>query len=192
MPELSRRERKKLETYDRLYQCAMNLFQKQGYEDTSIEQITQQADVGKGTFYNYFPTKEAIVLEYSRRKYQELIASGREVGYSLKERLDHVLKNWVDFLTSERELAWVAVRKREGAELDKGLHYGIIGILSHGQRIGEVSKRYDPVFLAESLEGMVLQHFIHWFVNGEGDLVKDMDNVVELFFEGLQDHKVKA
>lgn len=192
MSELSRRERKKQETYGRLYECAMELFHNQGYEQTSVEQITQLADVGKGTFYNYFQCKEAVVLEYSRRKYQELIVSGREAGYSLKERLDHVLKNWARFMTMERELAWVAINNREEAELDKGLHYGIIGILSHGQRIGEISKRYDPVFLAESLEGMVLQHFLHWFVSGEANLEKDMEDVLNLFFEGLSERKLKA
>ncbi|HHY26851.1 MAG TPA: TetR/AcrR family transcriptional regulator [Desulfitobacterium dehalogenans] len=192
MSELSRRERKKLETYTRLYKCAMELFHKQGYELTSVEQITQLADVGKGTFYNYFQSKEAVVLEYSRRKYQELIASGREAGYSLQERLDHVLKNWSQFMTREKELAWVAVKHREEAELDKGLHYGIIGIISHGQRIGEISKRYDPIFLAESLEGMVLQHFLHWFVTGEGNLEKEMEDVLNLFFEGLSERKLRA
>jgi len=192
MAELSRRERKKLETYSKLYKCAMDLFQKQGFEATSVEQITQLADVGKGTFYNYFPSKEAVIQEYYRRKYQELITSGREASYSLQERLMHVLKNWAKYMTVEKELAWVAMKNRVEPELDKGLHYGIIGIISHGQRIGEISKRYDPVFLAECLEGMVLQHFFHWFVTGEGDLEREMENVLSLFFEGLSERKVWA
>lgn len=192
MTELSRRERKKQETYDRLYTSAMELFRRQGYEQTSVEQITQLADVGKGTFYNYFSTKEAVVLEYSRRKYEELIISGREASYSLKERLDHVLKNWARFMIRERELVWVAVKNRDGADLDKGLHYGIIGILSHGQRIGEISKDYDPVFLAESLEGMVLQHFIQWFHTGEGDLEIEMEKVLSLLFDGLVERRLRA
>ncbi|AGA69605.1 transcriptional regulator [Desulfitobacterium dichloroeliminans LMG P-21439] len=192
MSELSRRERKKQETYDRLYSCAIELFHKQGYVQTSVEEITQLADVGKGTFYNYFQSKEAVVLEYSRRKYRDLIGTGREAGYSLMERLNHVLKNWAEFMVKEREMAWVAVKSREEAELDKGLHYGIIGILSHGQRIGEISKKYDPVFLAESLEGMVLQHFLHWYVNGEGDLEREIEDIIDLFFEGLNERKNRA
>lgn len=192
MPEISRRERKKKETYDRLFHSAMNLFQIQGYEHTSVEQITRQADVGKGTFYNYFESKEAVVLEFSKRKYQDMIAAGREAGYSLRERLDNVLRGWAEFMVSERELAWVAVRSREQAELDKGLHYGIIGILSHGQRLGEINKRFDPVFLAESLEGMVLQHFMHWFVTREGNLEDEMKEVLNLFFDGLIDSQRRA
>ncbi|NMA68607.1 MAG: TetR/AcrR family transcriptional regulator [Desulfitobacterium sp.] len=192
MVELSRRERKKKETYENLLKSAMELFRRQGYEQTTVEQITQLADVGKGTFYNYFPTKEAVILEYSRRKYEELIISGREASYSLKERLNHVLKNWALFMTCERELVWVAVRNRDGAEIDKGLHYGLIGILSHGQRVGEISKDYDPVFLAESLEGMVIQHFMHWYYTGEGNLDREMERILSLFFDGLGEKKLKA
>ena len=192
MSEISRRERKKQETYDRLFNSAMNLFHAQGYEHTSVEQITQQADVGKGTFYNYFESKEAVVLEFSKRKYQSMIVSGREAGYTLRERLENVLREWAQFMVTEQEMAWVAIRNREQAELDKGLHYGIIGILSHGQRLGEISKRFDPVFLAESIEGMVLQHFLHWFVTREGNLEADMNEVLSLFFEGLIDRQRKA
>lgn len=192
MPEISRRERKKQETYNRLYKSAMDLFHTKGYEHTSVEQITQQAEVGKGTFYNYFESKEAVVLEFSKRKYQDMIVAGREAGYSLRERLDHVLQSWAEFMVSESELAWVAVRNREQAELDKGLHYGIIGILSHGQRLGEISKRFDPVFLAESIEGMVLQHFMYWFVSREGNLIDGMDEVLSLFFEGLIEGQRRA
>jgi AcrR family transcriptional regulator len=192
MPEISRRERKKQETYDRLFNSAMNLFHAQGYEHTSVEQITQQADVGKGTFYNYFESKEAVVLEFSKRKYQSMIVSGREAGYTLRERLENVLREWAQFMVTEQEMAWVAIRNREQAELDKGLHYGIIGILSHGQRLGEISKRFDPVFLAESIEGMVLQHFLHWFVTREGNLEEDMKEVLSLFFEGLIDSQRRA
>jgi AcrR family transcriptional regulator len=192
MPEISRRERKKQETHERLFTSAMYLFQNQGYEGTSVEQITQKADVGKGTFYNYFNSKEAVVLEFSRRKYQDIIVSGREAGYSLQERLDNVLRSWCDFMVAERELAWVAIRNREQAELDKGLHYGIIGILSHGQRMGEINKRFDPVFLAESLEGMVLQHFMRWFVTREGSLESEMRDILSLFLGGLVENNRRA
>ena len=59
----SRRERKKQETRQRLLECAWQLFQEGGYDDTTVEDITEAADVAKGTFFNYFPTKEALLDE---------------------------------------------------------------------------------------------------------------------------------
>ncbi|AHF06662.1 TetR/AcrR family transcriptional regulator [Desulfitobacterium metallireducens] len=193
MAEISRRERKKQETYERLYSTALYLFQTQGYETTSIEQITQRADVGKGTFYNYFDSKEAVALEFSRRRYQDLILKGRlSQSNTIRERLSSLLEAWADFMVHEREMAWVTIKQRDYAELDKGLHYGIMGVITLGQRGGELSDRFDPCFLAESLEGMALQHFIHWHVTQEGNLKEEMERTISLFFEGLFEHKMKA
>lgn len=193
MTEISRRERKKQETYERLYNTALHLFHTRGYEITSIEQITQQADVGKGTFYNYFESKEAVVLEFSRRRYQEMIRQGRLTqSHTVRERLSTFLEAWADFMIHEREMAWITIKQRDYAELDKGLHYGIIGVINLGQREGEITDRFDPDFLAESLEGMVLQHFIHWHVTQDGNLKEEMERIISLFLEGLSEQKMKA
>ena len=56
----SRRERKKQEVYDRLLEAAWRLFGEQGYDETTVAEIAEAADVAKGTFFNHFPTKESL------------------------------------------------------------------------------------------------------------------------------------
>jgi AcrR family transcriptional regulator len=56
------RERKKLRTRAVLIDAAMNLCLKQGYEQTTVEQIAASADVSPRTFSRYFPTKDAVFL----------------------------------------------------------------------------------------------------------------------------------
>jgi AcrR family transcriptional regulator len=41
----------------------MRLFREQGFQATTVEQIAEAADVSQSTFFRYFPTKEAVVLE---------------------------------------------------------------------------------------------------------------------------------
>lgn len=60
---LSRRERKKLETRQGLLEAALALFREKGYSATTVEEITGRADVAKGTFFNYFASKEALLDE---------------------------------------------------------------------------------------------------------------------------------
>src|SRR5690242_19660146 len=55
-----RRERRRQETHTRIFDSAMRLFAERGFANTPVEDITKAADVAKGTFFNYFPTKEAI------------------------------------------------------------------------------------------------------------------------------------
>ena len=61
---ISRRERKKLAARDRILSTAIDLFSRQGFDAVTIDQIAAEADVGKGTIYNYFATKEDIVVAF--------------------------------------------------------------------------------------------------------------------------------
>ncbi|QAY65836.1 TetR/AcrR family transcriptional regulator [Paenibacillus protaetiae] len=64
-----KREEKKLETKNRILEAAMCLFAEQGFEATTVAQITEAAGVAKGTFFNYFKTKEEV-----RGKLDKIIA----------------------------------------------------------------------------------------------------------------------
>ncbi len=188
MTELSRRERKKKETREKIFSNAMQLFRLQGFTATSVEQITQVADVGKGTFYNYFPTKEAVVMEFSRRSWQDLTNMGRQKpSLSTRQRLGILLRDWADFMIKDREIAWVTIRSREGSDYDLSLHYGLLAIITVGQQNGEISREFDPAFLAESLEGMMVQHFIRWFVSGKGNLHEELNHALSVFLDGLSE-----
>jgi len=58
---LSRRERRRTETRERLLETALRLLSERDFDAVTVEMITEAADVGKGTFFNYFANKEAIV-----------------------------------------------------------------------------------------------------------------------------------
>lgn len=56
------RERKKQKTREAIQRAAMRLFMKQGYEETTVEEIAEAAEISPSTFFNYFPSKEDVVL----------------------------------------------------------------------------------------------------------------------------------
>jgi AcrR family transcriptional regulator len=60
-PQTDRHSRRREQTRSKLMQAARALFARQGIEDTRINEITEEADVGFGSFYNHFESKEAIV-----------------------------------------------------------------------------------------------------------------------------------
>jgi AcrR family transcriptional regulator len=63
-----RRERRRLEVRERLYRAALSLFAERGYAKTTVEDITEKADVGKGTFFNYFPSKEHVLATFGSER----------------------------------------------------------------------------------------------------------------------------
>jgi len=60
-----RRERLKEETKRRIFVAALQLFHDKGFEHTTVDEITERADVAKGTFFNYFPRKESVLAYLS-------------------------------------------------------------------------------------------------------------------------------
>ena len=57
-----RRERRAAETRMRLFRCALALIAERGMSNVTVEDITEAADVGKGTFFNYFATKDHVLV----------------------------------------------------------------------------------------------------------------------------------
>src|SRR5208282_3291081 len=63
-----RRERHRTEIRERLFRAALDLFAERGYLETTVEDITEAADVGKGTFFNYFRTKEHVLATFGAER----------------------------------------------------------------------------------------------------------------------------
>jgi AcrR family transcriptional regulator len=61
MVEIGRRERKKLELRERIVDAANTLIAEQGLAQTTVDQIAELCDIAQTTFFNYFPTKAAVV-----------------------------------------------------------------------------------------------------------------------------------
>lgn len=69
--------RKRRSTKSRIIKAAWNLFYKNGYDETTVEDIIAASKTSKGTFYHYFKGKEALLNSLSNlfdEKYEELAA----------------------------------------------------------------------------------------------------------------------
>jgi AcrR family transcriptional regulator len=85
------RERKKQKTKASIQREALRLFKKHGYEETTIEDIAEAAEISPSTFFNYFPTKEDVVIydEYDPQVFAALMEQ-RE-GETLSESIRHLI-----------------------------------------------------------------------------------------------------
>ncbi len=71
----SLRARRKAEDRSRIYRVALALIHEKGYEGTTVRDITAAAGVALGTFFNHFPTKEHLLVDYYVQLRQEVARS---------------------------------------------------------------------------------------------------------------------
>lgn len=87
-PSSGRRERHKTDVRNRLLRAAFELFGTRGFQSTTVEDITRAADVAKGTFFNYFPTKELLLTQMSEHRLDILRAGLAEAQLYRKPSRD--------------------------------------------------------------------------------------------------------
>ena len=90
---MGRRQRRASETRLRLFRCALRLIAKHGMTNVTVEDITEAADVGKGTFFNYFESKDhvlGVMAEIQLGKVREAVtraAHGKQTIYAVLRKL---------------------------------------------------------------------------------------------------------
>lgn len=102
---MGRRERKKLQSRKMILEAAISEFSKKGYKETSVADIMAAADLGIGTFYNYFASKEELLFSLLGRlggTIRIALAEAREAERSSLELLEVGARVTAKFLDENR------------------------------------------------------------------------------------------
>lgn len=166
----TRRERSRQRVHGSLYTSALELFAEQGYEGTTIDQITERADVARGTFFNHFQRKEDLVTTWAERRREELRIFMEE---SLKReedatvRLERCMAALAEFNEAEHDLtrvmlaAWVKSGQPLLEEPDYAGHV-FTEIISRGQSSGDIALDIDPLLAGNVLRDAYLGLLYRW------------------------------
>jgi AcrR family transcriptional regulator len=201
--ELTRRERKKEETRDRIFQAAMALFKEKGFEATTVEDITERADVAKGTFFNYYPRKEAVLAYFLERRFLDieesmpgLLAAKRPARETLIELFIHAGSAYGE----DRELSrhvFVELMKRQFEpvmEAAMRLDAQLAELAASGQRNGEMRDDIPALEVVHLLSDVYITTVHAWLFcleekGGDFDLNEGIRRRLALVFDGLAESK---
>src|SRR5262245_4517636 len=159
VPPEGRRERKKRELRERIYQKAQELFLSQGFEATTVEQMAAAADIAPATFFNHFQSKNALLGEMTSEVFahlQELIeqyllrpgsAQDRILSFAERAARDAYAARGVarDVVL---ELMRTRARPGETPPYLERIFVPIAKTLREGQQNHEVRTDLDAAFLA--------------------------------------------
>lgn len=196
----SRRDRRRTETYERLMRAALQLFAERGIAGTTVEDITEAADVGKGTFFNYFPTKEHVLQAFGETRIQKIegalheARAGAQPIWQVLRRLAHSLADEASHtpgllrsilvapLTSDSVREFMADKMTEGRNR-------LQEIFELGQQRGEFRADLPPSSMARAFQQSIFGSLVLWSIDSKGDLFAWLDIWLELFLGGLDPAK---
>src|SRR6202022_2367538 len=155
----ARGARRRRETRSRLLVAALNLMAEKGMEGVAINEITEAADVGFGSFYNHFESKEAIYAAVLDWVFEDF-ADAMERGLGEISDPAEVIAVSVRYtmMRALREPVWGQFLVREGFSARSGAH-GLGRRLLRAFREGIAAKRLtvaDPLLSFVSVAGTTL------------------------------------
>lgn len=184
------RERKKRERRRRIEDAAIELFERQGFDATTIEQIAAAADIAPRTFFSYFPTKDDLVLadytdrldriiaEFARRPEAEpawdaLSASFAAVAADYTTEVDRLASRFTIMATAPSVYA-------RSLQLQAGWEQTLSDHLA--ERLGASLDDPAPRLLAATAVAVMRASLRHWLTS---DHPEPLPVLVEKAFERL-------
>src|SRR5580692_5871512 len=191
-----RRERRTVETRERLFRAALDLFARKGFTETTVEDITEAADVGKGTFFNYFPSKDHILLAFGEMQLAKLecaVEEARRTG----EPMPQFLRSLGVRMTQEptrhpgiiRSLlqAYLSTTPVRAAmlNLQKRVHALHTEIVRLGQERGEIRRDLPASEIAHVFRQTIFGTLLIWSLNGDATLHARMESAFNVLWSGM-------
>ncbi|GGT44356.1 TetR/AcrR family transcriptional regulator [Nonomuraea spiralis] len=109
-PSPGLRERKRIKLRRAIQTAALRLFESQGYENTTVEQIAEAAETSTTTFYRYFPTKEDVVLDNDASPLFETTTAERPAGEPLTATVRAAMGAVIAAAEADRDLTLARMR----------------------------------------------------------------------------------
>lgn len=189
----NRFERRRERTRQDLLAAAVRVLAERGLHDTKITDIATAADVGVGTFYLHFPTKEALFDAVVDETLERLVATAdgvREAAPDPVTRLRAGTVAFCRFAHENREVFQIVfghgsghhdvirrAQARFAAEIESNLREGISA---------RAFAPVDPALAAQAHVGMATQVLSWWTANQSVPLETVADTLTTLTLRGLQ------
>lgn len=179
------REEKKQEQRTAILATALELFRTQGFEATRVQDVTERLRISEGTFFNYFPSKAAVLdaaaADLLHRATALLHRDVADHDRPVLARLEELVAEFAANFAGDRGFAvQLALHTRLGLgrEREQQNHRWLSDLMEEGQRRGEIRGDIQPRQLAELFMAVVLVTVSNWLLY-PGDESPPADDVEE-------------
>jgi len=183
----NRRQRRAAETRVRLFRCALELIAERGLANVTVEDVTEAADVGKGTFFNYFPSKDhvlGVMAEIQVGKMREAALSAANTKQTIRVVLHRLVRRLAEEPGRSPRLARALISSFLSSECVRGIlkrnmalgRKTLEEVIAAGQRRGEIDPRLKRKKVALQVLQAVIGTVLMWSLHEERPLAVWMED----------------
>jgi len=207
----SRKEREKQTRQHEILSSAKKLFLEKGYHRTTLEEIAQHAEFGKGTIYNYFSSKEELffgILNSLAEEAHKIAESSINISGNVHDKFTSYAMGLISYAEVNSDIFQLIIQEMHNlnsSENDaklRGLrkrYTNVIRLLAE-LITDEIKKKnvrkLDPLKLAKLFDSMVQFFCVNHFGPHKIDKVDNIDDevalMVSVFFNGISEPKAKG
>jgi len=181
LQDMGRRQRRGAETRVRLFRSALQLFAERGYSNVTVEDITEAADVGKGTFFNYFESKDqllSVMAEMQLSKVREALSLAQAGGQTIYSVLHHLFLRSTEEPGRSPDLARALLSSFLAGEGVRVMAYNLASegrkmlaqIVAEGQKRREIDCRLKEEKVALQIQQAFMGTLLLWSLEGRPPL----------------------
>jgi AcrR family transcriptional regulator len=187
---VGRWNRRAAETRLRLFRCALQLVAERGLPRVTVEDITEAADVGKGTFFNYFESKNhllATIVDVSLDRVRETLELAMAGKRPIQSLLRHLFEQIAEDHHGSPEVARAFISSLVGSEtVRRQVDHKIADeqrlitqIVEIGQEYGEIDRRLKKNEVALLLQQALMGALVLWTLRDVPSLQSSMNRTFQ-------------
>ena len=195
----SRRAKHKAERRERIYEAAWSLMIKRGYAGTTVDDIADAADVSRATFFNYFDSKDVVLLELHGRLRANVVAATEpllEQALGARERFERHFRSLAEIVLAQGDRVRVLVRTLNLSPPLRQAEQEVVArildlytrFLQEGVERCELRHDLDIPVAVQLVAGAWTITLLSFAYDLDSDPLDTMMKKLELIFSGLRPH----
>ncbi len=174
--KLTRKEREKLRKNQEIIEASIRVFSEKGFYEATMHDIANAVEMGVGTLYQYFKSKDDLyynAILYKLNEFHNFYEEKLHDKFGLLETVSAMIIAWVEYFGTNNDFfaivfsEWINVKKTFARKLKKRLtndflekYDEIIRLMEKGKQTGEIKNGVDIGILSSMIFGAI-QHIIH-------------------------------
>jgi len=178
-----------------IFDASAHLFLEKGFNETSMREIAKAAGVGKSTLYDYFQSKEEIMIFYFENALQIITERARKImaqDLVAAEKLKRIMHMHLGYLVESKniflrlsiEAQRLSAEGQQQIQTERHAYQDMLrGLIEEGTRLGEF-RAVNPLFAARSIFSLLSLAVFTSRPTGTPEQM--LEEAMTIFFEGIR------